>query len=277
MQRGKQCFHFVKKIQNALFLDNPGVLCYDSTVGKERTAVSAALLKYIAVICMVIDHAAWAFVPTASVLGQLLHTVGRLTAPIMCFFVAEGYYHTRSRKRYLLRMAVFAVISVIPYAFYSADGNWNAVFSRFYDLGMIYTLTLGLLSVIVWNSNADEPVKLLGVAVLLFLSTFGDWPYAGVLWVLAFAVFREEPKKRDIAFCIVSVFMAAWISARYFPRMGFGCLRLTLCQFGTLLALPLLRLYNGERGNQPKWFFYIFYPAHLLVLGYLCRFLSAVS
>lgn len=239
--------------------------------------MSAAVLKYIAVVCMVIDHAAWAFVPTATILGQLLHTVGRLTAPIMCFFVAEGYYHTRSRKRYFTRMAVFAVISAVPYAFFCADGNWTAAFSRFYDLGMIYTLTLGLAAVIIWKSDTEEPIRLLAVAVLVFLSVFGDWQFAGVLWVLAFAVFRDEPKKRDTAFCAISVFMALWISVQYYPTMGLGCLRETACQFGTLLALPLLRLYNGERGNQSKWFFYIFYPAHLLVLGYLCRFLSAAS
>ena len=239
--------------------------------------MSAAVLKYIAVVCMVIDHAAWAFVPTATILGQLLHTVGRLTAPIMCFFVAEGYYHTRNRKRYFTRMAVFAVISAVPYAFFCADGNWTAAFSRFYDLGMIYTLTLGLAAVIIWKSDTEEPIRLLAVAVLVFLSVFGDWQFAGVLWVLAFAVFRDEPKKRDTAFCAISVFMALWISVQYYPTMGLGCLRETACQFGTLLALPLLHLYNGERGNQPKWFFYIFYPAHLLVLGYLCRFLSAAS
>ena len=163
--------------------------------------MSAAVLKYLAILCMVIDHAAWAFVPTASVLGQLLHTAGRLTAPIMCFFIAEGYYHTRSRKRYLLRMAVFSVISAIPYAFFCAKGDWGAVFSSFYGFGMIYTLTLGLLSVIVWKSGAEEPVRLLGVAVLVFLSAFGDWQIAGVLWVFVFAVFREEPEKRDAAFC----------------------------------------------------------------------------
>lgn len=239
--------------------------------------MSAAVLKYLAVLCMVIDHAAWAFVPTASVLGQFLHTAGRLTAPIMCFFIAEGYYHTRSRKRYLLRMAVFSVISAIPYAFFCAKGDWGAVFSSFYGFGMIYTLTLGLLSVIVWKSGAEEPVRLLGVAVLGFLSAFGDWQIAGVLWVFVFAVFREEPEKRDAAFCAVALFMALWLCVQYFPAMGFGCLRYCLCQFGTLLAVPLLRLYNGERGKQPKWFFYVFYPAHLLVLGYLCRLFSAVG
>jgi TraX protein. len=55
-------------------------------------------LKYLAIVAMVVDHVAWAFVPTVSLLGQLMHLFGRLTGPLMAFFLAEGYAHTRDVK-----------------------------------------------------------------------------------------------------------------------------------------------------------------------------------
>ncbi len=78
---------------------------------------SALNLKYIAIIAMFIDHFAWLFVNTNSVLGQLMHSIGRLTAPIMCFFIAEGYYKTSNIKKYLFRLGIFAVISILPFSF----------------------------------------------------------------------------------------------------------------------------------------------------------------
>ena len=68
-------------------------------------------LKLLAVAAMLIDHLAWAFVPLDTPLAQGMHTVGRLTAPIMAYFLAEGYVHTRSFRRYALRLGVFALLS----------------------------------------------------------------------------------------------------------------------------------------------------------------------
>lgn len=79
-------------------------------------------LKYIVIIAMLIDHIAWAFVPTASLLGQIMHFIGRLTAPTMAFFVAEGYHYTRNFKKYALRMAVFAAVSWRRLSFLRPDG-----------------------------------------------------------------------------------------------------------------------------------------------------------
>lgn len=83
----------------------------------EKRGLSANTLKYIAIAAMLIDHIAWCFVDTYSVLGQIMHVIGRLTAPIMCYFIAEGYYYTRNVKKYLLRLGLFALISWAPFTF----------------------------------------------------------------------------------------------------------------------------------------------------------------
>ncbi|MCM1330636.1 MAG: conjugal transfer protein TraX [Ruminococcus sp.] len=88
-----------------------------SLVPAEKGGLSANALKYIAAAAMLVDHIAWCFVETYSVLGQIMHVVGRLTAPIMCYFIAEGYYYTRNVKKYLLRLGIFAVISWFPFVY----------------------------------------------------------------------------------------------------------------------------------------------------------------
>lgn len=73
-----------------------------------------AKLKTIAIVAMVCDHIAWGFVEFMSPLGQVMHIIGRFTLPIMCYFVAEGFQHTASKKRYMMRMAFFSVVSMLP-------------------------------------------------------------------------------------------------------------------------------------------------------------------
>ena len=68
-------------------------------------------LKYLVIAAMLIDHIAWAFVPTASLLGQVMHVIGRLTGPTMAYMLAEGYHYTRNVKKYAMRLGIFAVIS----------------------------------------------------------------------------------------------------------------------------------------------------------------------
>ena len=73
--------------------------------------LSANALKIIAITAMLIDHSAVAFMPPDSALYFLMRTIGRLTAPILAFTLIEGFYHTRNRRKYISRMAVFAAIS----------------------------------------------------------------------------------------------------------------------------------------------------------------------
>ena len=72
-------------------------------------------LKLIAICAMVCDHFAWGFVDFMTPLGQSMHVIGRLTLPIMCFFVAEGYRHTSSVREYIKRMLFFWAVSIIPF------------------------------------------------------------------------------------------------------------------------------------------------------------------
>lgn len=117
---------------------------------------SAYHLKIIAIFAMLIDHIAWAFVPLESALGQIMHIIGRLTAPIMCFFIAEGFYHTKNIKKYALRLGIFALISHIPYNYFMFGNlplSFDYGFKSILRTSIMLPLFLGLISLVVWNNS----------------------------------------------------------------------------------------------------------------------------
>ena len=79
--------------------------------------MNATEIKKIAIIAMTIDHIAW-ILPNEMLCSYIMHVIGRITAPIMWFFIAEGCYYTRDWKKYFIRMMGFAVISHFAYCYY---------------------------------------------------------------------------------------------------------------------------------------------------------------
>lgn len=235
-------------------------------------------IKYIVIIAMLIDHIAWAFVPTESIPGFIMHFIGRLTGPTMAFFVAEGYQHTRNVKRYAIRLGIFALISWIPFSLFEGGGlplaitsgqtdsqnmfnlylqSKDITLSIFPSFGVIYTLLLSLLAIWLWDKRSyPKWCKILGIIGLCVLSMFGDWPIFDILYALVFFNYQNNPKKKWILFSVISIF-----------SMLIG----GVFQLGAFMIPLLIQFcYNGESGSKKavhKWFFYIFYPAHLLVLG----------
>ncbi len=235
-----------------------------------KKCLSANLLKFIAAAAMLIDHIAWCFADTYSVPGQIMHIIGRMTAPIMCYFIAEGFHYTKSRGKYLLRLGIFAVISWFPFIFmeygtfpiYFVNGKIGVIYYQ----SVIFTLFLGLLALMVIHSERLHNMLKAPILMIIFaLSFLGDWLIFAVLWIIVFDAFRGNFGKQAAAFTIISVFMVItlWL-------MSSEPLTRSLFQCGVLLALIPLYFYNGERGRGGcfgKWFFYVFYPAHMLILG----------
>ncbi len=243
---------------------------------KSNKLLSADVIKYIAAAAMLIDHIAWCFVDTYSVPGQIMHTIGRITAPIMCYFIACGYHYTRNVKKYLLRLGIFAVISYIPFVYMETGalpfgvGEGGIWFNPMQSV--IYTLFLGLCALIaVHSENTSKPIRWLTVGILCVLSVFGDWPFFAVIWILLFDKFRGDFRKQAIAFAVSSVLLNFLV---FIVIMGIT-VKESLFQLGVLLALIPLYFYNeekGRRGGFSKWFFYVFYPLHMLILGIIKYF-----
>ncbi len=231
---------------------------------KRVGGITSDLLKLIAIIAMVIDHIAWAFVPFGTVLGQGMHVIGRLTAPIMCFMIAEGYHKTRDPKKYAGRLGLFALISHIPYI-YLDTGRLPLV----HETSILFPMFLGVVALIINDSpKYEQAVKNMIIILISLLSMFGDWNFIAVWWIMAFSAAYGNRRKQIKSFCIIGAFMI--IFNLIMNAMTGGWYR-NLFQLGIFLAVPLISRYNGVRrgGKGFKWFFYVFYPAHLIVIAVL--------
>lgn len=224
---------------------------------------------------MTIDHIAWLLYPGYSrdILPVAMHIIGRITCPIMCYFVAEGYHHTRDISRYTRRLFAFAVVSHFAYVFFSADFTGWKSFIPFYNgeildqTSVMWPLAWGLVMLRVANSEKIREWAKPVLVILICLITFaGDWSCIASLCILAFGTNRGNFRKQ---MCWM-VFYVAIYAAVYFFALDrvYG-----LIQMAVVLAIPVLMLYNGQRGSGEKinkamkWLFYVYYPLHLFVMG----------
>ena len=219
---------------------------------KKTFDLSAAALHILAMTFMLMDHL-WATLLSSQM--WLTH-VGRLAFPIFAFLAVEGYFHTRSFKRYALRMLLFAVLSEVPFDLMYGGTVFYPVHQN-----VIWTLLLGLLGIRLMEAARAKGKRWLyvltcaAVVVLGFaLGTLGmvDYYGAGVLTVFAFYV--------------------VVLGGQMYPVTLFGR-EIELCEQGlALLALVPIWLYRGRQGHHSKAFqyaCYAFYPAHMLVLALL--------
>lgn len=199
-------------------------------------------LKLLAMLAMTADHIGAVFFPEI----PLLRWIGRLAMPVLCFFIGEGLRHTRSPWRYLLRLTGFALLSELPFdlAFYGGI-EWG-------HQNVYFTLALGLLALWAIQSRGMEG-WLLALTAALAAELLGcDYGMYGVLLILLLDRFHRARSEQLAG--------AALLNLAFF-----GLQTQTL----SLIALPLLWLYNGKRGRDDRRLFYLYYPAHLCVLGIL--------
>ncbi|MGX7411417.1 TraX family protein [Enterococcus caccae] len=227
---------------------------------------SGSQLKWIAIIAMFLDHTAKiiSFRPyitetvpyliesnqlfeLSQVFFPLFTLIGRLAFPIFCFLLVEGFVHTKNVKKYLLRLSLFALISEVPY---------DLAFShRVVDLesqNVFFTLVIGLMVIMgvkkfTFSSIQNGLFSLVFISGGLFLAEwfktdYGGW--IGILLIVILYIFRSS----SLLKCVLG-----------------GGVFLQNSWFGLFAFVPIY-FYNGQRGKQWKYFFYWFYPVHLIVL-----------
>ena len=242
---------------------------------EKRFDLSAAALHILAMALMLCDHL-WATLLPAQ---EWLTCVGRLAFPMFAFMAVEGYFHTRSFKRYALRMLVFALLSEIPFDL-MYGGAW------FYPVhqNVIWTLLIGLLGIRAMEAVREKGktwlyvLTCVGVTVLsAALGTLGmvDYYGAGVLTVFVFYFFHG----REWWKLLGQILALYWINVRMlggqvYPMTILG-MDVELSQQGlALLALVPIWLYRGRQGHHSKAFqyaCYAFYPVHMLILALILR------
>lgn len=242
-----------------------------------KKILNSNMIKLIAIVAMTIDHIAWWLFPgyPKEVLPVVLHIIGRITCPIMCYFIAEGYHYTKDINKYTARLFVFAFISHFPYMLASASFIDFKSLIPFYcgdvlnQTSVMWSLAWGLVMLRVVNSKKISKNAQFFLVILICLISFpSDWSCIASLCVLAFGTNRGSFKKQ----MLWMVFYVAIYSVVYFFALDklYG-----LIQMAVVLAIPVIMMYNGQRGQSKavnrimKWTFYIYYPLHLLVIGWI--------
>ena len=217
-------------------------------------------LKLIAICTMLIDHMGYTLFPGV----MWLRCVGRVAFPIFCFLIAEGCVYTHDRKKYALRLLVFALLSEIPFNLMNSGMIWDP-----YDQNVLWTLLLGALVcwLMDWALKMCTPLSfVLTGAVMLaayWLLEIGNTDYGGwgMLLVVMFYGVHRAPGGA------VSKMIAQALGLAFFSIASMG--GYVSIELWSLVALVPIWLYNGQRGFSPKavqYGFYAFYPVHILVL-----------
>lgn len=241
----------------------------------QKGGLSANALKTIAIVAMLLDHYAAGFMVSTQPLTILLRGIGRTTAPIMFYFLVEGYHKTRNINKYTLRMLLFAAISYIPFIYYFDGTMPNA--TNFLHFNVMYTLFLALLALRARHEIKNKVVGWVVIGALVFCSLSADWSFMAIVYVLMFDSFYGDFEKQAFAYCMVTIFYIAPFFKPLLYSIGYAHYSLdknnfnqSLLYLGMFLPILLLRFYNGEKGKGGKafsWFFYLFYPLHLMVLA----------
>lgn len=243
-----------------------------------KKLLDSNMIKIIAIIAMSIDHITWMIYPgyPKEIIPIILHMIGRITCPIMCYFIAEGYHHTKDINKYTKRLFVFAFISHFAYVFASTDFvDWKSFIPFYYgsalnQTSVMWSLAWGLVMLRVVNSKKIESnmMKVLLIVLICFISFPSDWSCVASLCILAFGTNRGNLKKQTLWM----MFYVAIYSTVYFFAIDkiYG-----LLQMAVVLSVPIIMMYNGKRGNNRrinsimKWLFYIYYPLHLFIIGWI--------
>ena len=210
-------------------------------------------LKLIALIFMTVDHVGALLLPQY----KLLRIIGRLAFPIFAYMIAEGCRHTSHRLRYPL--TIFCVGIVVQLLFwYTRQSLYQHILITFtLSILLIYSLEQASEKGGVWMIAAGFALAAVSF-ICLFLASFLprrgfriDYGLCGVLLpVLIFAAQTRAQKLLAAAIGLTGV-----------------CIAMGGIQWYSLLALPLLALYGGERGSyRLKYLFYVYYPLHLIIL-----------
>jgi hypothetical protein len=262
----------------------------EKNISSRRLGISGSTLKIIAVISMLIDHIGagilgrvlngWYTFQTAgnvSIIDRLrlvydygdvyrvyiiMRYIGRIAFPIYCFLLVEGFERTHDLKKYIIRMGIFSLVSEIPF-----DLCFKASFLEFSYQNVFFTLFIGLLVMTAVDAARKRFVtddiilnKIIYILILIICTGAGafvaellstDYGADGIICIMVLYIFKES----RIAQAVAGAVAFLW---EYTAPLAF---------------IPIL-LYNGKRGLKLKYFFYAFYPVHLLIIYFVCIILK---
>lgn len=256
----------------------------------KKFGISGSTLKLIAVVSMLIDHIGaavvirllYACMNQADWIGEsvyrlydnkslfsiyfVMRSIGRIAFPIYCFLLVEGFEKTRNRWKYALRLFLFALISEVPF-----DLAFQSKVYGFNYQNVFFTLFLGLLAMICMDAiqkKLDEKAERSKPTASRII-----WAVGAVLTVAIFAYLADLLKTDYSHLGVMCISVLYLLRRNRLIQTIAGAVSFSWEMPAPLAFLPIY-FYNGKRGWKLKYFFYAFYPVHLLLLYLVCRYLG---
>lgn len=209
-------------------------------------------LKIIAIIAMTLNHFGQIFAPYFNPFWWhfFYEFFGKLTFPIMAFLLVEGYKHTSRFNRYVTRLVLFAFLSILPFHFAFKQNTQIYLFNN-----ILFTLSIGLIMLKLIDLFPKFEKQLILISTILTLGS--DWNGIGILIIYFFKKYKNYKPLIHLTLIITLL--------QYLTTMKL----ISFSLLGILLVIPILKIYNGQKGfsnNLIKYGFYSYYPLHLTIL-----------
>lgn len=226
--------------------------------------LNGAHLKWIAIISMLIDHIGAiplqeyltlininpmhdGFSHPLVIIYWICRLIGRLAFPLFSFLLVEGFIHTRNRYKYGFMMLIFFILSEVPFDLAAYNTTLELSHQNIY-----LTLFIGFITmVLIEKQNHWVSVMIMLLTGIANELLRGDYGLYGILMIGLIYMVRESRINQKVVVFILGLY-------QLMPYISPG--------LAASSSAGLIHLYSGKRGKQPKYFFYLFYPAHLFIL-----------
>lgn len=230
--------------------------------------MSGTVLKLIAILAMLSDHIGSVFFPEII----CFRLIGRLALPIFVFLLTEGFTKSSNKIKYAQRLFSFGVISIVPYSL--------AFFNKWFCLerqNVLFTLFITLIMLLLFDkikiSNYSKIIKCIVFLGVVTLGIMLNFSYAVLCPLLAMVFCEFSNKKTLLIFGVITSIIIGYTIECYFVYNVYNwylAIIMSIVELIGIAALIPIFFYNGKKGNLfPKYFFYLFYPVHLMVIYFV--------
>ncbi len=209
-------------------------------------------LKILAIVLMLIDHIGAVLFPNI----LFFRLIGRLAFPLFAFQIGVGYSHTKNKPKHILTLLTLAIISQLPFYL------MLTTHSTYVPLNILFTFSFALS--IIYTKEKIEPlylkIPLIAIVLLGAYYVKVDYDIYGILLTILLYYFSNNK-----IMSLFSLIALTFLHIKIFPS--------AIYQIYAIFSFIFIWLFNGQKGPNFKWLFYVFYPLHMIILFVIEKFI----
>lgn len=248
------------------------------------------MLKIIAVIAMIIDHVGYYFVDTLPVESYLIcRMIGRIAMPIFVYLLVQGYFHTKSIRKYIIRLLSFAFITQLALGAvaYMNQVYFSAYVTNMFEIGnILFSFSLTMILICLLDRNVihsktcisrilDKVIRIFGIALIFVVYTNLKIDYGFSVPILAVTIYLVEKVReymeleiKNYTYKLIICFAMLIVLLLTYPMVN-------SIQYFSVIAVIVIALYSGKLGKRSKLLrnsFYLFFPIHHVIIYFLAMY-----